>query len=250
MRFRKKTQSAPPILSATPASPSPPKLEVEVTYSGSAFPLPGGMPSIEPVAVPALPHEDREEPVRALKAAYVLASAHGAAFYPLNKDNFPAYAAQATAQCCCQSALSTWGYTTAYTTLGLATIPTAGHRRPQTDSSCGFYAWKRDTPFPWQAGTWLLEVDLYGRVIEHDAGYRAEKQRILSISPVPGSMCTPPFTLALGADGSAIQVFCEDCLVPRGHAVSPDRLRQLLGVEVDVGRAGRMRGGEAATRAA
>ena len=30
-----------------------------------------------------------------------------------------------------------------------------------------FYAWKPEQPFPWTAGTWLLEVDLYGWVIEH-----------------------------------------------------------------------------------
>ena len=217
-----------------------------MTYSGSAFPLPGGMPSIEPAAIPALPHESREEPVRALKAAYVLASAHGAAFYPLNKESFPAYTAQATAQCCCRSsaAYAPYSLSTLAPLTRVSTIPAMEHQRPQTDSSCGFYAWKRDVPFPWQAGTWLLEVDLYGRVIEHDGGYRAEKQRILSVSPVPGPLCAPPFTLALGADGSAIQAFCEGCIEPHGHAVSPDRLRRLLGVEVDLGRAARLRDGE------
>jgi hypothetical protein len=117
------------------------------------------------------------------------------------------------------------------------------HARPEPkDGHCGFYAWKPGRPFPWTAGTWLLEVDLYGRVIEHEHGYRAQKQRVLRISPVPDPFCEPPFSLSYQPGDGRVTAVCAACppQAPR-HPVSVDRLRRLLNVEVDLERAWRLR---------
>jgi hypothetical protein len=68
------------------------------------------------------------------------------------------------------------------------------HVAPDPDCSCGYYGWKErrfegHQPFghlghyatattAWQP--WA-EVDFYGQIIEHEYGYRAERQRILAI---------------------------------------------------------------------
>jgi hypothetical protein len=222
------------------------------------------VPNLPAPQSPVLPHEERTEPLRALKAAFITAVSSGLAFTPLNRE-FPAYDAQATAACHCRSAYSlSGGYVGGiiYTMTG-AGYPLSGgggnggfsyameppaepvsHSRPEPASTCGFYAWRRDAPFPWEPGTWLLETDLYGHVIEHESGYRAQKQRVLSVSPVPEMLCSPPFSLALAKNANDIRAFCEGCAEKRGHPVSVDRLRQLLGVEVDLYRATRMRDGE------
>lgn len=55
------------------------------------------------------------------------------------------------------------------------------HESPQLDCSCGFHAYadpnmlaRKNVP-----GSVLLDVELYGRVICHRLGYRAQKQRIM-----------------------------------------------------------------------
>jgi len=70
------------------------------------------------------------------------------------------------------------------------------HRTPavRDGSTCGWYAMKdrRDcveayrtqlTRSPQQANAWLLEVDLWGTVVEGEHGYRGEYQRVLSVQP-------------------------------------------------------------------
>jgi hypothetical protein len=114
------------------------------------------------------------------------------------------------------------------------------HERPEPkDGHCGFYAWKTGRRFPWAAGTWLLEVDLYGRVIEHEHGYRAQKQRVLRISPVPDPFCEPPFSLSYRQGDGRVTTACAACPPSQtpGHPITVDRLRRLLNVEVDLERA-------------
>jgi hypothetical protein len=181
-----------------------------------------------------------DEPLRGVKAGRVTVLAGGVAFTALHAGGASgrtvAYAPQAVMTCLC-------GHAEQPAVLG-ARRSARWHERPEPgEGNCGFYAWKPGQPFPWTAGTWLLEVDLYGRVVEHERGYRAQKQRVLRISPVPGAFCEPPFTLSyLPADGH-ITVACASCPPPpaRGHPVSADRLRRLLNVEIDMERAWRMR---------
>lgn len=61
-------------------------------------------------------------------------------------------------------------------------------KAPVLDCTCGFYAVKRPEQlgrFDPTCGYAFLEVELFGRVIVHDRGYRAERQRILHIG-IPG----------------------------------------------------------------
>jgi hypothetical protein len=51
------------------------------------------------------------------------------------------------------------------------------HDAPKLDCTCGFYAMKTREGVDWHGP--LYEVELYGRVIEGEFGYRAEKQRVL-----------------------------------------------------------------------
>ena len=66
--------------------------------------------------------------------------------------------------------------------------PLEGHDAPGADCSCGFYAVADDTQL-WRLGAdepelAVLDVELAGRVIEHDHGYRASDQRG-AIGPLP-----------------------------------------------------------------
>lgn len=66
---------------------------------------------------------------------------------------------------------------------------------PHLDCSCGFYAWKTRADaveMIGSAGWALLEVELFGTVIQHERGYRAQKQRVLGVtvnSRCNGFMC-------------------------------------------------------------
>lgn len=180
-----------------------------------------------------------DEPLRGVKAGRVTVLASGVTFTALHAGHdgsTVAYAPQDEMSCLC-------GYAELPGVMG-GRRSGRWHEHPEPDDGqCGFYAWKPGQPFPWAAGTWLLEVDLYGRVIEHERGYRAQKQRVLRISPVPGAFCEPPFSLSyLPAEGH-VTVACVACPPPSapGHPVSIDRLRQLLNVEVDLERAWRLR---------
>ena len=72
----------------------------------------------------------------------------------------------------------------------------APHQKPAVgdDSSCGWYAMKdkrdcldaydsRMARSPDEMNAWLLEVDLWGTVVEGERGYRGEYQRVLSVQP-------------------------------------------------------------------
>jgi hypothetical protein len=72
----------------------------------------------------------------------------------------------------------------------------APHRKPAVgdDSSCGWYAMKdrhdclqaydsRMARSRCEMNAWLLEVDLWGTVVEGERGYRGEYQRVLSVQP-------------------------------------------------------------------
>lgn len=58
------------------------------------------------------------------------------------------------------------------------------HAVPDEDCSCGFYGLK-EKPSEIGPGQHLLEVEMYGKVIPHEKGYRAEKMRVLSITARP-----------------------------------------------------------------
>jgi hypothetical protein len=76
-------------------------------------------------------------------------------------------------------------------------VPRVIHQRvPEWNCSCGFYA--RTTPAAGPTAWWLLDVELSGKVIEHENGWRAEKQRVLAAyAPAQCAVCAAPAS-ALG----------------------------------------------------
>jgi hypothetical protein len=196
------------------------------------------LPEVQGALVSAGPVHD--EPLRGVKAGRVTVLPAGVMFTALHAGHVTgspvAYAPQAEMTCLC-------GYAEQPSVMG-ARRPARWHERPEPDDGhCGFYAWKPGRPFSWTAGTWLLEVDLYGRVIEHEHGYRAQKQRVLRISPVPDPFCEPPFSLSYRPGDGRVTAVCAACPPPQAprHPVSVNRLRRLLNVEVDLERAWRLR---------
>lgn len=73
---------------------------------------------------------------------------------------------------------------------GLLDSASRPHTAPGEGCSCGFYGVKdkRDA-----YGIFVAEADFYGRVIEHEFGYRAEYQRILSVRVQWSSVCQGGF---------------------------------------------------------
>lgn len=63
------------------------------------------------------------------------------------------------------------------------------HQAPDEDCTCGFYGLK-EKPSIIGPGQYLLEVEMYGKVIPHELGYRAEKMRVLSITARPRCSAT------------------------------------------------------------
>ena len=73
----------------------------------------------------------------------------------------------------------------AYGARAHATCMLSDHEAPDADCSCGFYAVADDTHL-WRLGAdepelAVLDVELAGRVIEHDHGYRASDQRVVNV---------------------------------------------------------------------
>jgi hypothetical protein len=73
----------------------------------------------------------------------------------------------------------------AYGARAQATCALSEHEAPAADCSCGFYAVVDDTQL-WRLGAdepelAVLDVELAGRVIEHDHGYRASDQRVVHV---------------------------------------------------------------------
>jgi hypothetical protein len=67
------------------------------------------------------------------------------------------------------------------------------HRAPVEGCGCGFYAFKdldtlvRELSYPAGADIVLGRVDLAGKIIEHEFGYRAEWARIRKLIPIEGT---------------------------------------------------------------
>lgn len=73
----------------------------------------------------------------------------------------------------------------AYGAVAIASCALADHAAPHVDCSCGFYA-VADEAQLWRLGAdepelVVLDVELAGRLIEHDHGFRASDQRVRSV---------------------------------------------------------------------
>lgn len=72
-----------------------------------------------------------------------------------------------------------------YRAVARATCPLEDHEAPHVNCSCGFYAVADDDAL-WRLGAHqpnlaILDVELAGRVIEHEHGYRASNQRAIAV---------------------------------------------------------------------
>lgn len=116
------------------------------------------------------------------------------------------------------------------------------HQAPAWGCSCGFYAigslaeleqWR-----PVNGTAWELEVALWGRVIEHTEGYRAQRQRVLTARPprycdVCGAPNTPAAYLGTLPDG-VVRGLCErHAIADRSAVVLAGELERTMGVPID-----------------
>lgn len=66
----------------------------------------------------------------------------------------------------------------------------SGHRAPNLECHCGFYALPTDIAPTYEAADYVtLMVELSGTVVEHERGYRAEHQRIIECQVEPCVYC-------------------------------------------------------------
>ena len=190
-----------------------------------------------------LPAREQAETIKGWKRARLVVSEGRLVFAPLARGS--SYRVEGRAQC---DALygRIW-----YSSLSADPQPEF-HEAPSANCSCGFYAVReQDEAAADLHGVVLLEVELYGRVIVHENGYRAERQRVLSVR-VPRQcsswLCaTDAMCVALSTEEvagyrgtstrSVILPFCRDHAALTDHDVlhTPSSLSDiaaLLGTEV------------------
>ena len=115
------------------------------------------------------------------------------------------------------------------------------HQAPGNECQCGFYGVKGKADC---YGNFIAEVDFYGKVIEHETGYRAEFQRILSVKVQRPEWCMGAFMCdgspeyfwfppdVEGKHSQNAVVICEDCAVTKERVTTLSKLAARLGIEV------------------
>jgi hypothetical protein len=85
------------------------------------------------------------------------------------------------------------------------------HEAPYPECTCGFYAMKEPQA---DSAYWQLTSELYGRVIEHRAGWRGERQRVISVrAPMRCWGCAASRELHYVPDGSGVLgAWCHGCI--------------------------------------
>ncbi len=93
------------------------------------------------------------------------------------------------------------------------------HVVPDLDCACGFYALDsvEEVLSRYTRSFLFLEVELYGRVLKGEMGYRAEKQRVLGVWVIPKCYNSHPDW---------------PCLEPVGVNVAPDRDKDRYGFSI------------------
>jgi hypothetical protein len=133
--------------------------------------------SLSPASV-----QRRDEPAHGWKLAFLIKDARNVMFRAITRHAFYT-AGRQRFTCHCPDAQ-------------FPSVLRAPHHKPAVGdgSSCGWYAMKdkrdcvqaynsRMARRPLEMNAWLLEVDLWGTVIEGEQGYRGENQRVLSVQP-------------------------------------------------------------------
>ena len=149
-----------------------------------------------------LPHRTSDEPIRAWKHARIVLDGNRPAFRGIGRGG--KYTADDVAICHRDPYLS---YSLTY--YGSSSV---NHHKygPVLDCQCGFYAMAGEAK-PDRDGTPLLEVELYGKVIVCEYGYRAERQRVLGVSlarQCASALCVADASLFTFVDGDGVGL-CE-----------------------------------------
>jgi hypothetical protein len=116
-----------------------------------------------------------------------------------------------------------------------AVCPLQDHEAPDASCTCGFYAVEHEEEL-WRLGSYepelaVLDVDLAGRVIEHEHGYRASHQRVLHVTL--GNVCVRCGRAAVSLRRHWFGGLTPACERHAKHPVSLDEVRDALGVPVE-----------------
>jgi len=175
-----------------------------------------------PVA-PTLEHVEEEQPILAHRAAQLVLLRDRIAFKALTRDTtFGATFARAV--CSANTPIS-------YSALR--------YHSPCTDApgigcSCGWYAVPADQPAQHDVTTVDLLVELAGRVIEHEAGYRASHQRVVECRLPRCPFCLDPSTVANFSGTAFVRATCAAHVIPGHVQVEREALGRSLGVTIGV----------------
>lgn len=162
------------------------------------------------------------EPIRAWKLAFIRSADGNLAFSGYVVGDQHLYQREDTALC--------------------LTSLSSDHRAPAWDCGCGFYGMNHlrheHLPTRHSARVAILDVELYGRVIRHTYGYRAEKQRVLRAMVNPHCrLCGNPSTQLSTRFALAFPYLapvCDACpSCPPSYSLA--EVAGLLGVEVGWG---------------
>lgn len=179
------------------------------------------------------------EPIRAWRGVVLSVANNDVTLHSINYQFGTFTPGEHEATCMAQG--TGWvNQTVRYTTLssGELIMPEPGHEVPDVNCTCGFYAVMDKSQCQ---GAWIAEVDLYGKVIKHGLGYRAQFQRILSVRfPRPahcdGFLCDEQAEMLhfpVDRDGSEMTPMgvCQGHAWTMGRCVSMSKLAGRLGVE-------------------
>jgi hypothetical protein len=106
------------------------------------------------------------------------------------------------------------------------------HLSPVEGCGCGFYA-LIEKPTEWEYGAFRAQVELFGRVVRGERGYRAERQRVLSLEAqricVNLNCKKKAHGFSVGANGQ-ISAMCSKCAVLA--LAQPAEMTAKLGTQV------------------
>jgi hypothetical protein len=183
----------------------------------------------DPQPPTALPVVHENIPILAHRMAKLVNTGQGWKFSSVGGDH-GTFGADADARC----VQTSWGYS-------LSQAKPGRHPAPDVDCSCGFYAVPADKLDHFNYSGVALQVELSGRVIEHELGYRAEHQRVLSWAPPVCAVCGEPAAKAWVQTEELPPVWdCGEHEMKAGDApvfaATLDQVAKSLGVPVDTAR--------------
>ena len=192
---------------------------------------------------PCLEVIEQSEPIRAWRGLAIALEGNNVVLNAINSTNGNFLAVEHKAVCRA-SENGMFGYVPfTFTMPGLTMLgspppikPVSGkHDAPHESCGCGFYGVKDKSN---AQGRIIAEVDLYGKVIEHELGYRAEYQRVLSVRVIRPVHCGDAFLcdgrpeLLWFSKKGGIQGICAECASQKKRVATLSKLAARLGVEV------------------